>query len=730
MARRPTPRTLCTRLVLAGLTACAISGVFGLIRPESAFGQSKKPDLVIFSVSLTPTSLSPGTAFTATVKVKNRGKATAESTTTAVYVATSFNADPAKATSLGSLNTDTINAGVTKTLTFKLSVPPATPGTYYLLAQADIYKTVTESSETNNGKSAKFQVTAPDLVVSGLTLTPTTLSPGDSLTVSVQVKNQGTATTGATTTEVYMASSPDADLNTATPLGSLNLDSLSAGASKTQTLVAPVPAVPAGTYYLIAQADISNTALESNETSNRGSVQFQVTVPVSQPTSVEVAVMPGDDLAALVSASPEGTVFRLKAGVHRLQMVAPKNYQSFLGDPGAILSGAKLLTSFTRQGSWWVASGQTQQGPVHGECEPDSPGCAYPEDLFVDDVLLQHVTSLSALGPGTWFFDYAQDKIYLADDPAGHRVETSVSRRAFYGSASNVTLRGLIIEKYANEAQHGAIHGQDPATETISHNWVVEANELRWNHGAGLIIGHGMQVLDNLVYQNGQIGIAGIGDDVLIDGNEIAFNNTSGFNWEWEAGGTKFVKTRRLVVRNNFVHDNVGPGLWTDIDNLDTLVEGNYVANNIDSGIFHEISYAAVIRYNTVVGNGFGRCNWLWGSGILIAASPNVEVYGNTVSHNCSAIGAIQQDRGTGLYGPHEIANLYVDGNTITQADGVAAGLVQDIGDQSYFTSRNNWFVQNTYKLTLAPDYAWMDSWISAAQWQGYGQDAGGVWLP
>ena len=60
----------------------------------------------------------------------------------------------------------------------------------------------------------------------------------------------------------------------------------------------------------------------------------------------------------------------------------------------------------------------------------------------------------------------------------------------------------------------------------------------------------------------------------------------------------------------------------------------------------------------------------------------------------------------------------------------MAAGLVQDIGDQSYFTSRNNWFVQNTYKLTLAPDYAWMDSWISAAQWQGYGQDAGGVWLP
>jgi hypothetical protein len=107
---------------------------------------------------------------------------------------------------------------------------------------------------------------------------------------------------------------------------------------------------------------------------------------------------------------------------------------------------------------------------------------------------------------------------------------------------------------------------------------------------------------------------------VLIEGNEIAFGN-----WRFasdpgfESGGTKFVKTDSLIVRNNYVHDNGGPGIWTDIDNVHVLIENNRVEANAREGIVHEIGYSAVIRNNSVTGNGTGDPyrgqGWLWNAG-------------------------------------------------------------------------------------------------------------------
>ena len=125
--------------------------------------------------------------------------------------------------------------------------------------------------------------------------------------------------------------------------------------------------------------------------------------------------------------------------------------------------------------------------------------------------------------------------------------------------------------------------------------------------------------------------------------------------------------THNLIVRGNLVHHNYGPGLWTDVDNIDTLYEYNEVSDNDDAGIFHEISYRATIRNNTVSRNGFGYHPWLWGAGIQVAASRDVEVYGNVLIDNAQGIAALQQNRGTGLYGPRQVVNLYVHDNTIIQ---------------------------------------------------------------
>ncbi|HEX6536610.1 MAG TPA: lectin [Gemmatimonadaceae bacterium] len=300
---------------------------------------------------------------------------------------------------------------------------------------------------------------------------------------------------------------------------------------------------------------------------------------------------------------------------------------------------------------------------------------------------------------------------------------------AFQGSADNVTIQGLIIQNYNPPAQMGAVKAGGNSASDGTSGWVVEDNEIRYNATAGIRLGTQMKVLRNKVHHNGQEGIVGIGDNVLVEGNEIAFNNyQDAYNPGWEAGGTKFVHTNNLVVRNNYVHDNHGPGLWTDIDNYNTLYEGNRVENNTQMGIFHEISWKATIRNNTVSGNGFKMNSWLWGAGILVAASKDVEIYGNTVKNNANGITAVQQNRGSGTYGTHLVQNLNVHDNSVTVSSGGRSGIAQDIGNNAVFTSWNNHFHHNTYYIGgNSHPFEWMNQQIGKSQWQGYGQDTDGT---
>ncbi len=439
---------------------------------------------------------------------------------------------------------------------------------------------------------------------------------------------------------------------------------------------------------------------------------------------------PGETLATEVNAAPEGTAFQLRAGVYRLQQISPKAGQSFTGEPGAVLVGARLLTEWAREGSNWVYAGQVEQGEVRlpGACQDTRPGCALPEELFIDDQVLQRVTTVQGVSPGKWYFDYASDRVYIADDPTGKRVEISVLPWAISSAAPDVTVEGLVVEKYASPAQRGAIGYSGPGS-----GWVVRGNEVRWNHGAGIRIADRMQVVDNFIHHQGQIGMVGPGSDVLVQGNEIAFNNAAGFGPgpQSEAGATKFVFTNRLVVRDNYSHHNHGPGFWTDMDNNDCLYEGNRVEDNDWRGIFHEISYACVIRNNVVRNNGHALPAGtplfvLEGAGILVNTSADVEIYGNVVEANRNGIGAIDSDRGSGSRGPYEVANLWVHDNTIQQRSGLAAGI---LGSNPVFLSQGNRFTGNRYLLgdTALRQFRWLHVNRTEQEWRSFGNDTAGM---
>lgn len=295
---------------------------------------------------------------------------------------------------------------------------------------------------------------------------------------------------------------------------------------------------------------------------------------------------------------------------------------------------------------------------------------------------------------------------------------------AFSGTADDVVIKGLIIERYAPGSQKSAIYG------AVTERWLIEGNEFRYNDGGGLHTGRKMRVLRNHFHHNAQMGLGGDGDSVVVEGNEIAFNNYQKvYDYGWEAGGAKFVRTRWLTLRDNYVHDNWGHGLWIDIDCWTTLIEDNRVENNAASGMFVEISYIAVVRNNTARGNGFDA-SWLDGAGILVNSSPDVEVYGNTLSGNRNGIVALEGGRGTGDYGPYIVRNLHSHDNSVDVSTGGASGIaVYGSGATEVFSAaRNNRFVHNTYWLgTNAEPFTWNDERIDETEWRTLGMDLTGT---
>lgn len=420
--------------------------------------------------------------------------------------------------------------------------------------------------------------------------------------------------------------------------------------------------------------------------------------PVPEPTHY-VSLRPGDDIQAAVDSNPEGTAFVLASGVYRGQSIVPKNGQQFVGKGGTILNGAAIIKGWRREGARWIADGLPRPLQPHGYCLGKKKLCAFREDLFVGGVIFQRVGSLAMLAPGKWHSDGS--RAFLAEDPGAKLVEMSVVPRAFGGAADDVYLLNLTVEKYAPAAQHGAIDARD------GKRWMAVEVHARFNHGIGIYIGHGMRVLGGSYSYNGQMGMGGAGDGAIIEDVEVAYNNYAGFATGWEAGGFKFVRSDGLIVRNTCVHHNIGIGMWTDIDNINIVFEGNTVFENTGPGISHEISFAATIRNNIIARNGLSYDVWLWGSQILIQNSRDTEVYGNTVEMAASSgngIGLIQQNRGDSEkgYGPWITRNNRVHHNQIIHlGDHGMSGMVVDYGEKEFWPNNTNRFDRNAY---VVPD--------------------------
>jgi parallel beta-helix repeat protein len=437
-----------------------------------------------------------------------------------------------------------------------------------------------------------------------------------------------------------------------------------------------------------------------------------------------IEILPESDIQSAVDAAPPGSSFLLKSGVHRSRIVSPKDGNTFTGETGAVVNGSTVLTGWKKDGKRWVTS-CPPAGPTHGGmCVAGFPRCDHPEELFYDHARLRHVGSLSEVTSGTWFFD--GPRIYLGSNPTGHLVELSTLAAFMRPTANHVTLTHLVVEKYASPAQHGAIEAQIDETH-LTDGWTVRGCEIRLCHGGAIRTGDRMTIAGCSIHHQGQIGIVGAGDRITVTNTEIAWNNQAGFDYHWEAGGTKFVRTTHLLVRRCYVHHNTGPGIWTDTDNADSVIERNIVEDNACIGIFHEISWACVIRDNIVRRCGLDYLAYGWGAGILCASSSDVEICGNLVEDCGDGIIGVQQPRGSGVFGQYAVARLDVHHNLVKTRQGWT-GLLVSSGDTSVFVSSQNRFNGNTYTLGPAACFTWDNRGdVTWSQWNRYGQDTEGL---
>lgn len=424
-----------------------------------------------------------------------------------------------------------------------------------------------------------------------------------------------------------------------------------------------------GNYTFSSLANGSYTVTPSKSGYSFSPASQNATVSAADVTGVDftvasqgatVNINPGEDIPSVVTANPAGTTFVIAPGTYRLtEPITPKDGDRFIGQTAcappatscpAIISGSTVIGPLaTFNGTNYEVTGQPQQEAVGSNaCEPNYPGCIYPEALFFDGVPYQHLNSstLPTIGAGQWWFDYANHIIYFHDNPSGHVVETSVVARAFQGLANNVTIQNLEIEEFANTQQIGAV-GPATTSTTEGINWVVQNNDIRLNSYYGVQISFGWQILDNYIYENGAEGIGGgtpLGSgvaipnsSVLVQGNVITHNNFAGVSPGFGAGGIKLGRIRAATVRGNTIQFNNGEGIHFDVYCEFPLIDGNLVTDNTDGpGILMEIggtgvNAGATIRNNIVLRNGAAVNTTAAEYGIYVTASSNTSVYANVV---------------------------------------------------------------------------------------------------
>jgi subtilase family serine protease len=312
------------------------------------------PDLVITQASLYNTSVTAGTAQTASAYVLNQGNQSATSSNMGVYLSTNATFDGNDQLLTTSTGT-ALAAGISSYRSVNFTVPTTTvTGSYYVLFVADYQNQVVESTETNNVASYSLYVSAAtvDLTVGSLSVSPTPTSAGSTITASCYLYNQGNSLASPATVGYYL--STDASLSSNDVLIGNSSGSVSSNNYTYRTGSATVPTgIPAGTYYVLFVADYLSQLAETNESNNVSSTTIQVITPgidlsINSPSSSPSQVYVGNSLSTSGYLYNQGSLSTSAAtvGYYLSTDNSLSSNDILIGTNGAITVGSSSYVSF------------------------------------------------------------------------------------------------------------------------------------------------------------------------------------------------------------------------------------------------------------------------------------------------------------------------------------------------------------------------------------------------
>jgi subtilase family serine protease len=226
-------------------------------------------DLIVSALTA-PASAAPGATVTVEDTVTNRGPGLiAESSATVFYLSPTAGRDGAEIR-LGERTVPPLAANETHTATTSLVIPAAAGalGTYYIVAVADGNELLAEALDDNNVRARRISV-GPDLIIDGVWV-PESAAPGDTIAISVAVRNRGVGPIGATPLRLFLGTQPA--LTGAGALETYGVPELAAGTTHMAAVNVTIPetagTATGGIYYIVAQADGTAGTSELNEDNN------------------------------------------------------------------------------------------------------------------------------------------------------------------------------------------------------------------------------------------------------------------------------------------------------------------------------------------------------------------------------------------------------------------------------------------------------------------------------
>ncbi|MCX7009834.1 MAG: hypothetical protein NTY53_21770, partial [Kiritimatiellaeota bacterium] len=218
-------------LYITGLTVPSVPGTFTLRAfvdgndrtPESSEGNNQTtltyypamPDFVVTALAISPTPLTNGNTFAATVTIKNQGTVSGNAGLLRIWLshgATALTNEPGDAVQTAG----TLAAGESKDIVFSGLTATNKAGSYYLRAFVDANNATYEVNDGNNQNTLSYTVAAagsgggggtgsPDFTVTAISIAPTALTNGNTFAATVTVKNQGAVAADAGLLRIWLS---------------------------------------------------------------------------------------------------------------------------------------------------------------------------------------------------------------------------------------------------------------------------------------------------------------------------------------------------------------------------------------------------------------------------------------------------------------------------------------------------------------------------------------------